>query len=461
LAFPSLKYALRHAVRRNPWVVHQCAELRSREGLHPAAHRERQEEMLSRLLRVARRVPAYARHAVAAPARYPLAHVLAEFPIVDKAALLANPAQFFVDGREPNRHLTTVAATSGTTGTPLDVRRSVGSVLWEEAFHRQHWQWTGWEPGERQAVLRGDAVVPIGRERPPFWLRDAVGGQLILSTRHLDKRTAHAFASELRDYGATLLRAYPSAAYELASLAEEVGVPLRFKAVITGSEMLYEFQRRRIESVFRTRVFDFYSMAERVGFAAECDHGRLHVNPEYGILEIVDDDGQPTDGEGTVVGTALHNHVMPLIRYRMGDTARWGREPCPCGRTYPVIESIGGRLADQLYDLDGRPVNSTVIGFAFDGLRNVRKAQVVQTAADHWVIRLVPGPNYTAHDGAQVLERLATQVSPRINALIDLVDHIACLPSGKYKWVIQEQKRGAPVQIARRPLRAEAVGAAC
>ena len=114
-------------------------------------------------------------------------------------------------------------------------------------------------------------------------------------------------------------------------------------------------------------------MAERVAYASQCEHGRMHVNPEYGVLEIVDEHGQPTDDEGTIVGTSLHNSVAPLIRYRMNDTARWSHEPCPCGRTYPVIENIGGRLADQLYDLDGRAVNGTVIGFAFDGMRHIRE----------------------------------------------------------------------------------------
>jgi phenylacetate-CoA ligase len=175
-----------------------------------------------------------------------------------------------------------------------------------------------------------------------------------------------------------------------------------------------------------------------VAFASQCEQGRMHVNPEYGVLEIVDEHGRPTDGEGTIVGTSLHNSVAPLIRYRMNDTARWSREPCPCGRTYPVIENLGGRLADQLYDLDGRAVNATVIGFAFDGMRHIEKAQVVQSAADGWRIRVVPGRGYTSEDGQRVLDKLATEVSPRVTAQIELVEHIPLQPNGKYKWVVRE-----------------------
>ncbi len=457
-----LKYAGRHALKRNPWVMGWCADLMSRESAPPASHIARQELLLGRVFDEARRIPAYARFARHAPDKDRLGYLRDVFPIIDKTALLQRRTEFFPGGKPP-AFPATVAATSGTTGTPLDVYRSLGSILWEEAFHLQHWHWAGWKRGQRQAVLRGDLVVPVERLRPPFWFKDPAGAQLVLSARHLDRKTAPLIAEELRRFGATQLRAYPSAAYELATLLEEAGIPVQFPAVITGSEMLYEFQRRRIESVFKARVFDFYSMAERVAYAAECEHGRMHVNPEYGVLEIVDEHDQPTSGEGTIVGTALHNSALPLIRYRMNDTARWCPEPCPCGRTYPVIEKIGGRLADQLYDLDDRAVNCTVIGFAFDGMRNIEKAQVVQSAADRWVIRIVPGVGYTADDGRQVLEKLAAQVSARVVAHVELVDQIPALPNGKYKWVVREYRRdpSQPSPGVRTRPPAFVAGAAC
>jgi phenylacetate-CoA ligase len=158
----------------------------------------------------------------------------------------------------------------------------------------------------------------------------------------------------------------------------------------------------------------------------------------------------------------LHNSVAPLIRYRMNDTARWNREPCPCGRTYPVIDNIGGRLADQLYDLDGRAVNCTVIGFAFDGMRHIEKAQVAQSAADRWLIRIVPGAGYTDADGQRVLDKLAAQVSSRVTARVDVVDHIPALPSGKYKWVVREYRRDlSPAPVAPTRSSSFVAGAAC
>lgn len=436
-----LKYTSRHAIRRNPWVFRWCADLLGRERADPRVHRLRQEALLADLLRASAGVPAYARVAARAPTANLLDYLRDVFPLIDKSTLISREGEFFSGGRKPG-YPTVVAQTSGTTGTPLDVYRSLGSILREEAFHLQHWHWAGWRRGMPQAILRGDIVVPMDQRQPPFWFEDSAGKQLVLSTRHLDRNTAAAFAQELRRFGPAQLRAYPSAAYDLATFVEDAGLGVRFDAVITGSEMLYDFQRARIESVFRAKIYDFYGMAERVAFAAACEHGRLHVNPEYGIVEIVDEQGRPTEGEGNIVGTSLHNTVMPLIRYRMNDTARWSREPCPCGRTYPVIETVSGRLADQLYDLDGRAVNCTVIGFAFDGLHNIRKAQVVQSSADRWTIRIVPGTNYTEVDGQRVLDKLSKEVSARVAATIEVVEDIPKMPNGKFKWVVRNYQPG-------------------
>jgi phenylacetate-CoA ligase len=449
-----LKYAFRHAMKRNPLVPRRCADLMSRERADPVVHLARQRSLITQLLAEVCNVPAYECRAALPSDWDPLDYLREAFPIIDKADVLQRPSSFLRKGRVPPHRLM-VAETSGTTGTPFDVYRSFDSMVMEESFHLQHWHWAGWRPGVKQAVLRGDKVVSIRRRQPPYWFTDPAGGQLVLSTRHLDRHSAVLFISEMQRFGATQLRAYPSAAHDLAAFAEEAGVRLHLDAVITGSEMLYDFQRARIERVFGCQVFDFYGMTERVAFAAECEHGRMHVNPEYGVLEIVDAQGHPTNQEGTIVGTSLNNSAMPLIRYRMNDTARWNHAPCPCGRTYPVIERIVGRLADQLYDLDGRAVNCTMIGFAFDGMHNIRKAQVAQTEVDQWVIRIVPTPGYTALDGERVLAKLAKQVSSRIAARIELREDIPALPSGKYKWVVQECSRDShpprPVQAAEVP----------
>ena len=442
-----LKYALAGALRaRSPLVARRCAGLLRRERADPALHRARAEALLARTLRAACRIPAHAQIAARAPASDLLAWLSSEVPIMDKASLKTQRAAYY-----PNRGRRLpwwpLGESSGSTGAPTEVFRTFDSTLWEEAFHRQHWRWAGVSAAERQAVLRGDRVKPLDDREPPYWLEDRVGRQLVLSTRHLDERTARDFAEAIARFGAVQLRAYPSAAYALASALEGRRPRLRLWSVITGSEMLYPFQRAKIEAALGARVYSFYGMSERVVFAAECEHGRMHVNPEYSVVEIVDGQGRPTEDEGFLVGTTLHNDAMPLLRYRLTDTARWDRRPCPCGRTYPVIEALAGKIEDRVYDLRGRPITAAVVGFAYKGLLNIRKGQIAQIARDRWVARLVPGPGYGAADAERFLLNVRTYVSADVNVAIERVDDIPALPNGKYKWVSQEWLAAASVPV--------------
>jgi phenylacetate-CoA ligase len=445
----SLKYAARHVLKRPPAVSVRAQALQSRERLDPAEHRRRQEELLRATLRAAEGIPALQAAARKAPASGLIDYVREAFPIIDKSALLERRAAYYPNAGEARRWWP-IGRTSGTTGTPLDVFRSLASVLWEEAFHLQHWQWTGWRAGQPQVVLRGDRVRPAERREPPFWFDDRAGRQLLLSTLHLNDDTVAAFVDASMAYGARLLRAYPTAAYEFAKAVERHRLFLHFDAVITGSDLLYPFERERIEAVFGARVYNFYGMAERIAFAAECECGSLHVNPEYSLVEIVDAQGRPTDGVGFIAGTTFHNALMPIVRYRLGDTACWRREPCACGRTYPVIDKLTGRTGDMLFDMRGAPVNPTLLSFAFKGLHNIEKAQVAQTARDRWVVRLVPGDRYSRSDGEALLHNIDRLVGGDVRAGIELVEHIPNLDSGKYKWVSQEWAAANDASVRRR-----------
>ncbi len=321
---------------------------------------------------------------------------------------------------------------------PLEVFRSFDSVLWEQAFAYQHWQWAGHAPKSRQVVLRGDLVVPIEQRHPPYWLNDRVANCLYISTRHLNEFTAPVIADAIADFGARQLRAYPSAAYVLARLASDHQLNITFDSVQTSSECLYPAQRQLIEQAFGAQVFDLYGMAERVAFGMECEHGRMHMNSHYAHVEILDAAGRPTEGVGQLVGTTLHNLVMPLLRYRLNDSAQWDRRPCPCGRSYPVITGLVGKIEETVFDLDGREVSPSVITFAFKGIEGIAKSQVAQVARDRWELRLVPGPGYAEDCARKLLSNMTELVSARLNTSICLCEDIPNLPSGKFKWVTQE-----------------------
>ena len=66
----------------------------------------------------------------------------------------------------------------------------------------------------------------------------------------------------------------------------------------TSGEPLYPATRAKIEKAFACRIFDSYGMTEYCGGIHECEAGEMHLLPEYGYLEILDEDDQPVaEGE--------------------------------------------------------------------------------------------------------------------------------------------------------------------
>jgi phenylacetate-CoA ligase len=440
----TLKYATRHWVREVPFVNARSQKLIAGERADPASWQAARARWLRRsLLRAAQVLPAYAHLQGRIPDEAQVFDFLATLPIVGKAELVEQRERYYPLHGRP-RAWWAVGKTSGSTATPLDVFRSYDAVLWEQATFLQHWRWAGWKPGDRQAVLRGDMVVPLSQTRPPFWFDDRAGRQLFVSTRHLNPRNIAAIAEAMGRYAPTQLRAYPSAAYTLAVLLKQQGLSLKVPTVLTSSEALLPIQRELIESVLGAKVFDHYGMAERVALGLQCGAGHLHVHPLYSQVEIVDAEGRPTRGPGHVVGTTFHNMAMPLLRYRVDDVAEWGEGPCACGRSYPWLKTLQGRASDVLYDADEQPVTAGVVTFAFKGVPHLARAQVVQRQPGRWQVLVVPLPGWKPADAQHLLHNFRTLVSERVALDLQVVDDIPVQASGKYKWISQEHYGVAP-----------------
>ena len=388
------------------------------------------------------RLPRYQR----VPRRFPVeksVEVLREhFPIISKETLLERPGELYPNAGKP-RMWHAIGKTSGTTGTPLTVFRGPKSVLMEGAFLRRHWEWGGFRRGMRRATLRGDLVVPLDRARPPFWFWNRYDNQLLISSRHLTEACADPIIDELERFSPEMLQAYPSTAFALAQLMASRNRRFSIPVVFTASEPLYPHQRELIEQRIGARIMDMYGMAERVAFATECEFGAMHVNPDYSYVELVDSEGRATRDFGFVVGTTFHNLVMPLVRYRLSDRTRWVPGGCRCGRPFPVIEPVTGKVEDSIFGSKGAFVSPSVLTFAFKGLHNIRKSQVAQVAPEQWEIRVVPAPGFGAEDRQRLVDNIRTLVDPGVRVRVVLKEEIPCTASGKFRWVVNECGGGA------------------
>jgi len=78
------------------------------------------------------------------------------------------------------------------------------------------------------------------------------------------------------------------------------------------AETLETRQREWIRRAFLCPVTDQYGCCEFTMFAAECEAGSLHLSPEVGVVEILDeaDRAVPVGQVGQVVVTGLANRTQ-------------------------------------------------------------------------------------------------------------------------------------------------------
>ncbi|MBH9575673.1 AMP-binding protein [Inhella proteolytica] len=163
----------------------------------------------------------------------------------------------------------------------------------------------------------------------------------------------------LQDFQPTVLAAYPSMAHRLAQDLPPRALPLQ--AVWTGGETLTPACRAALQERFGAPVHDAYGASECFTLAHSCEHGHLHLNADWVVLEPVDAQDRPVpDGQWGhhALLTNLINTVQPLIRYRLMDRVRLlPAGSCACGSPLPPLEVQGRSSALlTLQDDQGQPL---------------------------------------------------------------------------------------------------------
>jgi phenylacetate-CoA ligase len=338
--------------------------------------------------------------------------------------------------------------TSGTTGTPLTVGYDRDTVWMTYAVFDRHYRWAGLRmgrDGDRIAVARGNVIVPLAQKQPPFWRHNRRQNQMLLSSFHLSKTSLPAYFDALTEFQPAVLDGYPSTLYIFAKYLIARGQTFPLKAAVTSSETLYDFQRTAIEQAFECKVFDYFALAERAVFSHECDrHEGHHIAMEYGIAEVVDANGQPLPrGEtGRLVGTALHNLAMPLIRYVTNDMTALLEQRCSCGRGLEFMADVTTKAEDVLTLKDGRLISPSVLTHPFKPLDCIEGSQIVQKAPDHVLIRIVPGHDYRPELTGHLIHEFKARLGDDMHVEVQMVDALEHSRNGKFKWVISEVPLG-------------------
>lgn len=362
---------------------------------------------------------------------------ISDFPIVNKNIITNRFEEFCSKNKSLYSYYDSF--TGGSTGEPFHLLRHGG---YEYDFGLKRWKTYGYKDGELLIALDGTKIDNEDLKKNIYWKkkpgRNIPFGTFAVSSLYYNENNADIYCKYIVDIAPDYIRGYPSFVYAIACYAEKSGwnVGKSVKAIELTSETAYPYQIEKITSVFGAKVYLQYGHTEACVCANTYDDTyRYRVEPLYGYVEVLDENGQHVkEGEvGEVVVTTLHNYAMPLIRYRTGDFAEYGGKDL----RYIYLNRVLGRTQDYIIDINGNKVLLTALIFAQHcaALGHITKWQLEQNTKGKVVAHIVKGKEFSNDDESEIYELF--KKSGNVETVFDYVNEIPLTPRGKSKMLKQ------------------------
>jgi phenylacetate-CoA ligase len=362
---------------------------------------------------------------------------LRRLPVLERETVRQNHEQFLSSGTPARQRIR--AGTTGTTGGNLRVAFTEELARANWACLLRQWAWAGVAAREPRVTLFGARVVPAGRSAPPYWVYNLPERQILMSIFHLAEKTAPQYLAFLRKQEGKILEGFPSVLGILADFAASRRETLPMRTIFTSGEPLYPAARAKIEAAFQCKVFDSYGMTEYCGLIHECAHGQMHLVPEFGYLEILNEDDQPVaEGEeGFFVWTGFLNRAMPLIRYRIGDRGRWLHGPtCGCGLNFPLVIPTITRESEILRCPDGRLFSPRALNQLLKDATALRFCQFVHDRPERVIVRAVSANGRAFEEMMLIRSKLQNLLGEAMRVTAEIAAEPLVRPGGKIPLII-------------------------
>lgn len=282
----------------------------------------------------------------------------------------------------------------GSTGVPLRFYRSRDYLDASDAGNYRNLMQCGWRPGEMIAFIWGSNDKLNAMPRWEFELRQFIRRSYQFDPFQSSPEDMARWIRRCRTLKPRVVSGYTSTIARLAGHLNANGQTMDgIRGVFTTAEKLFPQQRLEMERAFQCRVFDCYGSSEVQNIAAECSHGRMHINADYVVVE---QDEVPQPGvPPPLLLTSLWNRSMPFLRYRNEDCGSLLNEVCDCGNHFPLMRLDIARVSDNFILPNGRVVHGEFFTHLMYGAQGIGLFQFHQTAVNSITLWIVPVPGNT------------------------------------------------------------------
>ena len=358
---------------------------------------------------------------------------------IDKEIIMNNHNDFISKTFDLNQY--EYVTTAGTSGKPLKILVPKNRYIVELGTMHHIWKRVGYD-FQIKGVIRNHIFA-----KNKDYIINPITKEFIFNNFKLDQEYMLKIYKIIRKNKIRYLHAYPSAAFQFSTFLYENKLDVSFiKAFLSGSENIYEYQRKLIENKLNIRFFNWYGHSEKLILGGYCEHSNLyHIEPTYGYFELIDKNGNPINKAGNIgeiVGSTINNFGMPLIRYKTGDYAEYVGDRCPyCKRKMPIIKNIMGRWSgEKIYNLDSTFVTTTALNLHDDLYSVINGLQYIQKEVGKLDILIIKSIEYTSEHERRLMFHFKTKLKKGCEINIHYVDKLIYQKNGKFLLLISKIK---------------------
>ena len=319
-----------------------------------------------------------------------------------------------------------VSTTSGTTGEPLRMLRDSrhvninGALLLDRLYHSPLLKDF---PEIMEKKTKFASVLATGGHHAAFSAyekrRIALEEEGITGTMELLSigEPIEEMVRKLNEFQPEVITGYPSFLRILSGEQHEGRLHIKPKAILCSAEQLTDETRLLIEKRFSCPVGNVFCSTEGGEVSLLCDHGHMHLNSDWILVEPIDREGNPVPSgtmSDAILVTNLMNAVQPIIRYRVDDCVILHEEQCGCGLPFPYVDILGRTDDMPVFDGPNGSVRLSPIVFlnAVCDIAGISIFQFIQPSPTELIMRVqyledaIPGTVKPQITGA-VTEQLA------------------------------------------------------
>ncbi|MCG2610357.1 phenylacetate--CoA ligase family protein [Flavobacterium sp. SM15] len=365
-----------------------------------------------------------------------------DLPVVTKSDFQKPLTERLSDGFTPKNVY--INRTSGSSGDPFIFAKDkfCHALIWASAFYRFGWHGIDFNTSF-QARFYG---YPVNfTDALKLKIKDYFANRYRLPLLDLSEPSLDNFIRIFSRKKINYINGYTSSLVIFAKHLKKRNLILQsvcpgLKVCVVTSEMLFEDDKKLLESQFGVPVVNEYGASELDIIAFQNKENQWMLNTQSLYIEVLDDNNLPVaDGEqGNLVITSLYNKAHPFIRYKIGD---WGSIQKLNEKDWILKELVG-----RTNDIIQLPSGKIVPGMAFyvitkkvlDQDTSLKEFVVTQKKIDVFEIDYVSSEPLSENRKKVLSSLFADYLEPNLFFIFNQKEKLQRTKAGKLKQFTSE-----------------------